>query len=132
MESPAVAMQACADCGKAFPEGEMLRYENAWVCAACKPLFFQRLKEGVTAPGKVVTVRSRVKPASVRERFAAVFIDGIIFGFAIVLPFMVIASCFAPGWIPYYRLLFYIVAPIYEIVMIGKYGATLGKMAVKI
>ena len=132
VEGPVVVIQHCVDCGKAFPEGERLRYENAWVCAACKPLFFQRLKEGVDAPGKGVTMRSRVKPASVRERFAAVFIDGIIFGFAVVLPFVVIASFLAPGWIPYYRVLFYIVAPIYEIVMIGTYGATLGKMAMKI
>jgi hypothetical protein len=38
---------ACAECGKPFPRSEVISYGNFWVCAACKPVFFQRVKEGV-------------------------------------------------------------------------------------
>ncbi len=127
---PAVATQSCAECGRAFPESEMLQYENAWVCALCKPLFFQRVKEGVATPSKAPI--NRPNPASIRERFVAVLIDGIIFALVVVLPFAIVTSFLAPSWIHHYRILSYTVMPIYEIVMIGRYGATLGKMAMKI
>ena len=36
----------CSQCGSSFAPGDMLRFEGGYVCAACKPAFFQRLKEG--------------------------------------------------------------------------------------
>lgn len=38
--------QACAECGRTFPAEEMVAYENLLVCGECKPVFFQRLREG--------------------------------------------------------------------------------------
>src|SRR6478735_12170991 len=38
---------ACVECGKPFPTTEMIQYEGAWVCPTCKPIFFQRVREGV-------------------------------------------------------------------------------------
>src|SRR5260221_6037424 len=73
---PPVFTHTCAECGKAFPEGEMLQYENAWVFAACKPVFFQRIKEGVATKGSL-------KYASIGGRFVAILIDGFIMVFAI-------------------------------------------------
>src|SRR5271154_5580464 len=49
--APPLVTHTCVECGKAFPEGEMLQYENEWVCAADKPVFFQRIKEGVGRKG---------------------------------------------------------------------------------
>src|SRR5690348_10046902 len=43
----------CSECGRAFPPGEVIRYLDKWVCAGCKPVFFQRLREGATAGGGV-------------------------------------------------------------------------------
>jgi len=37
---------SCSVCGKWLLQDDMLRYENVWVCADCKPAFVQRLKEG--------------------------------------------------------------------------------------
>ncbi len=49
----------CSECGRAFPPGEVIRYNDKWVCASCKPIFFQRLREGASAisatPGTSVT-----------------------------------------------------------------------------
>jgi uncharacterized RDD family membrane protein YckC len=135
--SPSVLTRTCVECCKAFPEGEMLQYENAWVCAACKPVFFQRIREGVATKGSL-------KYASIGKRFVALLLDGLIIGAVFMIPIVVISIVVAassqwgqkpngaPGWLMFIILLLYLVPPIYEIVMIGKYGATVGKMAMKI
>lgn len=38
----------CAECGKARPKTEMIRYGEAWICGDCKEGFVQRLQEGVS------------------------------------------------------------------------------------
>jgi hypothetical protein len=39
---------ACAECGKAFPKENMIPHGGLFVCAECKPVFMQKLAEGVT------------------------------------------------------------------------------------
>ena len=63
----------CAECGRVFPAGEMVPYGDLHVCAACKPVFFQRVKEGAPLPGTVAYGGFWI-------RFAAKFLDGIILG----------------------------------------------------
>jgi uncharacterized RDD family membrane protein YckC len=140
---PGETVHACAECGKSFPAGEMLQYENAWVCAACKPVFFQRIKEGVT-------LRGQLKLATIGHRFAAVFVDGILIGvLAVILLWPMYAAMFStfthitPGHPPtmptfsvgfrvYQYTVSYGLPAAYEIFFIGAYGATLGKMLMKI
>jgi len=134
---PPTFTHTCAECGKSFPAGEMLQYENAWVCAACKPVFFQRVKEGVATKGSL-------KYASIGGRFVALMVDGLILGALFMIPIVIISVVIAmstqggqkpegaPTWLMFLIFLLYLVPPIYEIVMIGKYGATLGKMALKV
>lgn len=38
----------CAECGKFFSRDDVIQYDTAWVCAACKPIFLQRLREGAS------------------------------------------------------------------------------------
>ena len=64
---------ACASCGQEFPVSEMVAYAGQHVCASCKPLYFQRLREGVNLPGTYVY-------AGFWVRFVAKFVDGIITG----------------------------------------------------
>src|SRR5688572_31311244 len=45
----------CTECGKIFRKDEMIRHKDVYVCAGCKPVFMQKLGEGV-ATG---TVRGR-------------------------------------------------------------------------
>ncbi len=133
---PAVSVRACAECGRAFPEVDMLHYEDAWVCAACKPLFFQRIKEGVAAKGEL-------RYASVGRRFVAIILDAVFTSVGCLIPLVVISSVIVannppgkspalPGWYTYIILLFDLVPVIYEVVMIANYGATFGKMIMKI
>jgi hypothetical protein len=39
---------ACTECGKRFGLSELMKYGSSRVCASCKPLFLQKLREGVT------------------------------------------------------------------------------------
>jgi DNA-directed RNA polymerase subunit RPC12/RpoP len=37
----------CSQCGEIFTKENMIEYETVWVCAACKPVFLQKIKEGI-------------------------------------------------------------------------------------
>jgi hypothetical protein len=54
---PPTGAVLCAECGQPFPPEEMIAYGNCCVCAACKPVFLQRIKEGVR-PGMLSIWRS--------------------------------------------------------------------------
>ena len=41
----------CVECGRTFPPGEVIKLNNSWVCAQCKPVFLQRLSEGAAPSG---------------------------------------------------------------------------------
>ena len=43
---------ACVECGRTLPLDELIKLNNSWVCATCKPVFLQRLAEGVAVPSQ--------------------------------------------------------------------------------
>lgn len=49
---------ACVECGMRLPERETVRFENAHVCASCKPIYLQRIREGVPRSGNAMVWRS--------------------------------------------------------------------------
>ncbi len=129
-------LHTCAQCGKMFPADDMVQYENSWVCAACKPIFFQRLKEGVALPGTLAY-------ASIGRRFLAILLDGILLYIVELIPAILVGGVAALS--PTGRqealgvvanlllVVFNLCLSIgYEIFLIGKYGATFGKMAMKV
>ncbi len=135
---PAVETDTCTQCRKIFPRDELMRFEKDRVCAQCKPLYLQRLKEGVQPATQLVY-------AGFWVRFLAVVIDGVMWqvisyaaGLAIGTsasrrPTMAAwpngafdsATCFL-------TVVLLTLQVGYEVFFIGKYGATLGKMAVKL
>jgi uncharacterized RDD family membrane protein YckC len=133
-EAPVEAV--CSECGRIFPKDNMIRHGEAYVCAGCKPVFMQKLAEGA----KLNT--GTLNCAGFWIRFAAVFLDGI------VLWIVSVAIRLASGmnvsqavgieaannltlhWI--LTFIQFALGISYETFMIGKYGATLGKMACKI
>src|SRR2546428_6139769 len=68
---PRLSAFVCWQCGKTFSQDEVIRFGDAWVCAACKPVYVQRLKEG--AP-----MSAALDYAGFWVRFGAKFIDSII------------------------------------------------------
>ncbi len=126
----------CAECGNLFPTQDMIRHGEAYICANCKPVFMQKLAEG--APISI----GELNYAGFWTRFAAVFLDGLILfavNFCINLV-MGLSMAQAAGVQPRGAIAFQLVLIAinmtigisYEVILIGKYGATLGKMACKI
>ena len=50
---PVIEQHRCVECQRPFASNDLLRYENVFVCAGCKPSFFQKLQEGIT-PGVAI------------------------------------------------------------------------------
>src|SRR5207247_9204407 len=131
----ATAEVVCVECGRICPIDNTIQYGNVRVCAGCKPIFMQKLAEGAKIGGGL-------SYASVWTRFGAVFLDGIILFVVNMLVSLIAGFTFvqAAGAQPTERLgaqliVFFInmtIAVCYETLMIGKYGATLGKMAAKV
>jgi uncharacterized RDD family membrane protein YckC len=135
--APALAVNevVCAECNRIFPQDETIPFGTVRVCAACKPVFMQKLAEGAKIGGQLQYAR-------VLTRFAAVFLDGLLLqavniGLRLALGLSLVQSA---GTQPPERLVLFfiatgvgvVLAASYEILMIGKYGATLGKMACKV
>jgi uncharacterized RDD family membrane protein YckC len=124
----------CAECGQAFAEDNMIRFGESWVCASCKPLFVQKIKEGVTLAGEM-------EYAGFWIRVGAWFIDYIIIAIAsaiiyVPLTFMGVSSFDGPAAFAIIQListvLNFIIPAIYESWFVGKFEATPGKMACKL
>lgn len=128
----------CAECGRTFPVDEMIQYGESMVCVTCKPIFFQKLKEGVSLP-------NIMEYAGFWTRLGAKFIDGIIMGLVnMLVSFMggfMAATSFTPGaeqgafnsgqfvviGIVYIVQISFTAA--YSAFFVGKFAATPGKMA---
>lgn len=127
----------CSQCGRTFPEDQVIAFEDKMICAACKPMFVQKIKEGVA-------------PAALQRfggfwiRFVAKFIDGIILGicqWAIMIPVSMLVmpsmieggdQALSPNFFIFIgiQVLLGISIPLfYNTFFLGKWGATLGKMA---
>ena len=125
----------CSECGRRFLASEMTQIAGRWVCTDCKSVLLQKLLEKGS-------IGQTVKYAGFWIRFAAIFLDGliliidysifiIIFSLIIILVIPGIAS--ARGFfIGLMQILSIFIVVFYETFMIGKYGATLGKMVCKL
>jgi uncharacterized RDD family membrane protein YckC len=127
----------CIECGKSFPADEVIRYGDSSVCANCKPVFVQKLQEGARLLGTM-------DYAGFWIRFAAKLLDGLI----LLVPILILTVIFlvpalqrpGRGQAPFMsvglqlglQLAYYALAGVYNIFFLGRYGATPGKMALKI
>lgn len=117
----------CVECGQTFSTSEMVRYEGVWVCPNCKPLFFQKVKEGIEPRGEM-------EYAGFWIRFLAKFVDGVIVsvpsyglqygGAALSQDPETSMILFLVGWF-----VGFVLQLGYTVWLLGKYGATVGKMA---
>ena len=48
-------LKACSVCGNQFAADDLIRYQDALICAECKPAFVQRLKEGAAVSGSALS-----------------------------------------------------------------------------
>ena len=142
--APALAagQAVCAECGGVFNVQDMIAYGGIHVCAGCKPVFMQKLAEGVrVSTGPYPNAQNY---AGFWIRVGAKLIDGVVLALPLVVLFAVgfvmflapkgkAEPQFAVALLPLFQLLLqfgYLAIKVgYDIFFVGKYGATLGKMA---
>jgi uncharacterized RDD family membrane protein YckC len=114
----------CSECGRVLGEDELIRFGNVLVCAECKPLYVQKLREGVAPAGEMAF-------AGFWIRVGAKIIDGIIlmvvgyvFGF---LANFIIRHAIAGALVQ--NTISIVLSISYTVYFLGKYSATPGKMA---
>lgn len=128
----------CSECGGIFPVTDTITIGTTRVCARCKPVAVQKLREGIN-----VETAGTMRYAGFWTRFAAAFLDGIILqalNIGLRLAVLGGAGAFASATNPagmsigliVVMVIPIIVAFLYETIMIAHFGATLGKMACKI
>ena len=121
----------CAECRRVFPTDDMIAFGEQWVCADCKPLFFQRIREGVVPAVPLVWGGFWI-------RFVARFVDGIILqGLGYVARYF-LGLAFkdrlngdprqAIAAVLVIYLVLIMVNLTYEVLFLGRFGATPGKM----
>jgi len=125
---------ACSECGRRLAVSELFRYGTSRVCATCKPLFLQKLREGVEPV-------SGLRYADFGVRFGAKLLDLVVmwivntaisFAFmGTLIQRMQAGSNFLAMQLALMAVQLVINAS-YVIFFLGRFGATLGKMAVKI
>jgi uncharacterized RDD family membrane protein YckC len=135
------ALAVCSQCGRSFPGDQVVLFDERVICAACKPLFVQRLKEGAGVPGGL-------NYAGFWIRFGAKFIDGMIMAvvqWGILIPMGMLFYTTARGnpqreavaagaflLIGLQQLITIGIPAVYNTYFIGRFGATPGKMACRL
>ena len=127
---PPLGQVLCSECGRAFPPDEVIRHGNHYVCAACKPVFLQKLQEGLAPPVSM-------NYAGFWIRAGAKILDWLILAVPNALLQGAAFSMMGPSDSPGARLS--VVYPLalglqcaYSTFFVGKFGATPGKMAAKL
>jgi uncharacterized RDD family membrane protein YckC len=130
----------CSQCGRSFPGDQVVSYEGRAICAACKPMFVQKLREGASLPAVLAYGGFWI-------RFLAKLIDGIILGIVQWVVMMPTSMLMAPSpgqsteqfgspgvfAILGFQVMLSILLPaVYNTFFIGRFGATLGKMACRL
>jgi uncharacterized RDD family membrane protein YckC len=135
------ALAVCSQCGRSFPRDQVVMFDERMICAACKPLFVQRLKEGAGLPGGL-------HYAGFWIRFGAKFIDGMIMAvvqWGILIPVGMLFYTTAQGnpqreavaagaffLIGLQQLIAIGIPAVYNTYFLGRFGATPGKMACRL
>jgi uncharacterized RDD family membrane protein YckC len=116
-------------------EDELIQFGDALVCGKCKPLFVQKLREGVATAGEMVYagfwIRVGAKIIDVIILYALGFVVALLGGLFIAgspFPGGQISTRFIAGNI-FIAMMSWAIQIAYPVYFLGKYGATLGKMA---
>ncbi len=132
-----VATAVCSQCGRSFPEDQVVRFDDKIICSACKPIFVQKVKEGAEDAGEF-------RYGGFWIRVGAKVIDWIITGvsqWVILIPLGIIGVTSLPDdpanidpssfltIVAIQMLVGFAVPTIYHTYFVGRFAATPGKMA---
>ena len=118
----------CTVCRGIFPPDQVIRYGEQYVCGTCKPRFVQGLREGT------IFAADALSYASFGKRFLAKILDFLI-GNVIGILVGLGGAAILPRTLSAYfslNLLSFIIGVGYPVFFNGRWGQTLGKMAMRI
>jgi len=126
----------CLECRQTVAQDQAIQYGQAWVCGSCKPHFLQKLKEGAVTQQSVAPVRY----GGFWIRVLAKLIDGVVQTIVLMIPMVVMVLVLVGSGNPNDPGAFVLIQVIYQVLalavgigyntfFLGKWGATLGKMA---
>ncbi len=81
----------CRECGRKFPESEMIVFAGGWVCSGCKQDYFQKLREGVEPTETAIAPSADLTPAGPAIRTGGYLIDWLLFSVLQVIAIFVLA-----------------------------------------
>jgi len=123
----------CSSCGRTFPSDEVIEYQGSYICAECKPIFFQQLKEGALVGGEMDFAGFWIRVGAYLIDYIILFIPSTMISFA--LQFLSAAAFDSDSTNPLAGLLvalLYLISmaipAAYETYFVGKSGQTPGKM----
>ena len=124
----------CVECAQAYAQEDMIRFQDSWVCAGCKPLFIQKVKEGMAVAGAMDYAGFWIRlGAFAIDLFIMGIVNLVIFiPLGILMPTSTDNPMVVLSFMPVLMLLQYAIPAVYDIWFVGKYGATPGKMACKL
>jgi uncharacterized RDD family membrane protein YckC len=115
----------CSVCRNEFSEDSVIRLGDHTVCAGCKPIFLQRLREGIPV------ATTDLEYGGFWIRFVAKLIDGIIEGGISLVIWLIYGLVVGKvgSTSSILNLIYYPIGIAYVTYFIGAQGATPGKMA---
>ncbi len=132
--------ETCAECGASFIRDDMVAYGEKFVCAGCRDVFFQKVREGVTDGAALVYAGFWIRFAAYVIDYIALFVVGQLIQLPLAFLFPITGfdpqNPVATGAF----VLFLVVSMLlqtavwvgYGAFFIGKFGATPGKMALSL
>jgi uncharacterized RDD family membrane protein YckC len=142
LEAAGDGTRFCSECGKAYPPDELVAFGSTLVCAACKPVFTQKLREGIRPAGAI-------RYGGFWIRYLATLVDSTLLSVVIYLLAIVVLTIIfltaGSTWLDPKQpqndfivkvlllegvavLVSVILGAAYETWMVTRYGGTLGKM----
>lgn len=125
----------CGECARTFPTSEMIRYQNLFICSRCKPIFMQKLSEGAAIQ------TGEFRYAGFWIRVVSTFVDSLVLQVLQVTLLVMAGQSLGQilgteartgTMLAVTLLLGLSVGIAYETFFLGRFGATLGKMACRI
>jgi uncharacterized RDD family membrane protein YckC len=124
----------CSQCNRTVPKEQVVQFDNRVICASCKPLFVQRIKEGIDIPGNLnyagFWVRAGAK--SIDLLILSITFFGIFAAIGSQTPMSYTDSMDLSQvlWLfGIQQLIGILIGAFYHTFFIGRFGATPGKMA---
>jgi uncharacterized RDD family membrane protein YckC len=129
----------CAECGRPFTADQLIGFGTARICGACKPIFYQRLREGAPLPRVTLYANFLLRMFAWLIDYFIMMAVTFAFQMLMIVPMALLMdeNGGAGGGPPVFVMVFWALSMIiglalpigYKTWFVGRFGATPGKMA---